>query len=201
MPKVSIIDYGVGNIFSMKTALNKTGLKVKTTSDPSEILSSDGVVLPGVGAWTPAVNGISLLRETIAECVSQGKPLLGSCLGLQLLFEWSEEGKGRGLGLIKGGVKRFRGSIKIPHMGWNTIKITKDIELFDEIEKGDCFYFVHSYYIDPDEDGVKAGLTVHGTEFTSVVARDNLYGTQFHPEKSGKKGGRILINFASLVKR
>jgi glutamine amidotransferase len=201
MTKVTIIDYRVGNIYSMKKSLERTSLTIEVSSNPSIILSSDGIVLPGVGAFGPAARNIRPLKDTIDEAIDQGIPFLGSCLGLQLFFDKSEESSGRGLGLIRGKVKRFSHDVKTPHMGWNTIEKIKDIELLDGLDEDSYFYFVHSYYVDPLQDDVIAAKTRYHIDFTSILAKGNLYGTQFHPEKSGDTGAKLLENFASIIRR
>jgi len=201
MPQVALIDYKVGNIFSMKNALEKAGFNVEVTSEPSKILNAGAIVLPGVGAFGIAVKNIAPLKPTIRESLEQGTLLMGSCLGMQLLFDYSEEGPGDGLSLLGGGVVRFREDVKIPHMGWNTLKVIRWSELLEGIGEGSHFYFVHSYYADPVDPGVTVAQTNYGLDFPSVVARGNLYGTQFHPEKSGKSGAALLRNFASIVER
>jgi glutamine amidotransferase len=201
MPKVTIIDYKVGNIFSMYRSLERAGLEVEVSSNPSEILASDGVILPGVGAFGPAAKNLSPLKETIYECIEQGTPFLGSCLGVQLFFDKSEESAGEGLGLIEGEVKRFRNEVKTPHMGWNNLIITKETELLKGLTSDSYFYFVHSYYVKPLRNEVSAAKTYYDVEFTSVVAKGNLFGTQFHPEKSGEQGAQILRNFGDIIRR
>jgi glutamine amidotransferase len=201
MPTVTIIDYKVGNIFSMYRSLERTGLKVEVSSNPREILASDGVILPGVGAFGSAARNLSPLKETINECIEQGTPFLGSCLGLQLFFDKSEESAGEGLGIIEGEVKRFRKEVKTPHMGWNNLKIVKETELLKGITGESYFYFVHSYYVQPLRNEVTAAKTCYDVDFTSVVAEGNLFGTQFHPEKSGQQGAQILRNFGDIIER
>lgn len=201
MPKAALIDYGVGNIFSMKNALHKAGFTVEVTSNRKAISSADAIVLPGVGAFGAAAKNIAGLKNVIVECVERGVPLLGSCLGMQLLFDGSEEGAGEGLGIINGGVISFRGELKTPHMGWNTIVTVRLNELMEGIEEDDYFYFVHSYYASPADPNVVVAVTGYGVNFPSVVSRDAVYGTQFHPEKSGKTGAVLLKNFSNIVVR
>lgn len=201
---IAIIDYGMGNLRSVQAGFEHVGQKVFITDDPQKVLEADAVVLPGVGAFGDA---ITRLRETgldiaFHESVKSGKPCIGICLGLQLLFSESEEGGlFKGLDIVSGKVIRFENKLKVPHMGWNQLDIKKpDIPIFHNIPNGAFMYFVHSYYVKPEDDSVIAASTDYGIEFTSVIAKDNLFATQFHPEKSQKVGLQILYNFGSLVK-
>jgi imidazole glycerol phosphate synthase glutamine amidotransferase subunit len=200
MTIVAVLDYGVGNLFSMSNALRKAGLKVKVIGNPEEMGSSDAIVLPGVGNFGPASIKLQPFTEPICKALEENIPMLGSCLGMQLLFERSEESPEEGLGLLKGGVRRFQGELKVPHMGWNTIKATRESSLLKGISHDEYFYFVHSYYPEPTEDDVTLALTDYGGDFTSIVESEPLYGTQFHPEKSGKAGATLLSNFAGIVR-
>ncbi len=201
MPLATVIDYGVGNLFSMSNALLKAGLRVEVAEEPSRLLGSDAVVLPGVGNFGAAAANLEPFREALKATVDMGTPLLGSCLGMQLLFERSEESPGDGLGLLPGEVKRFRGGVKTPHMGWNTVEPVRVSPLLDGVKPGSYFYFVHSYYPQPADPRDTLASTSYGGEFASIVERGSVYGTQFHPEKSGEAGARLLANFAGLVKR
>ena len=201
MPRAALIDYGVGNIFSMKNALQRAGFAVDVTSESKAISSADAIVLPGVGAFGVAAKNIATLKPAIFKGVERGAPLLGSCLGMQLIFDGSEEGPGEGLGIIRGGVIRFGGELKTPHMGWNTLMTVRPDELLEGIEEDDYFYFVHSYYASPVDPSVVVAETSYGVDFPSVVSRNAVYGTQFHPEKSGKAGATLLANFARIVGR
>ncbi len=198
---ISVIDYGVGNLFSMTNALKKTTSKVMVVKKPEELLASDGLVLPGVGNFGAAALKLAPIADAVREVAENGVPVLGSCLGMQLLFERSEEAKGEGLGLLKGWVRGFKGDLKTPHMGWNTINSTRNSPLLDGIPDGSYFYFVHSYYPDPENSDDTLAETVYGSYFTSLVERGNIYGAQFHPEKSGKQGATLLSNFVKLVRR
>lgn len=200
MTRVAVLDYNVGNIFSMMSALKRTGLEVELTSDPSRIQSADGLVLPGVGNFGAASRMLDPYRGALAEAMESGKPMLGSCLGMQLLFESSEEAEGAGLGFIKGCVRRFGKGVKVPHTGWNRVIPVKPCPLLEGVE-GSYFYFVHSYYPDPADPGDAAATTEYGERFVSIVSRGCLYGTQFHPEKSGTSGAALLRNYAGLLKR
>ena len=200
MTSVAILDYGVGNLFSMSNALKRAGLKVEVTGDPEEIGSADAIVLPGVGNFGPASTKLQPFADSIRRALEEDVPMLGSCLGMQLLFERSEESPEEGLGLLKGWVKRFQGELKVPHMGWNTIKAARESPLLDGIPDGEYFYFVHSYYPEPAEGDVTLAITEYGRDFTSIVESGPLYGTQFHPEKSGKAGATLLSNFAGIVR-
>ena len=204
---IAIIDYGAGNIRSVQKALEKLGFSSFVTKDKSEISSSHGIIFPGVGAFDSALkelksHGIdSLLRSQIQEC----KPFLGLCLGMQLLFEKSEEGREKGLGLIKGKVKKFvfnkSDGLKIPHMGWNNISIKKtSCPLMNNIPQNAKVYFVHSYYCEPMISDDTLTETDYGIKFSSSVSQDNLFALQFHPEKSGEIGLEILRNFGGLCK-
>lgn len=201
MPKVSIIDYKIGNIFSMKNALQRAGLTVEVNSEPIKIINSDAIVLPGVGNFGVAAKNLEPLKATLLDCALQGRPFLGSCLGMQLLFDDSEEAVGRGLSLIRGFVKRFQEGLKTPHMGWNNIAVKKPCELLEELDENSYFYFVHSYYPEPKDVEVVAAETSYGVSFASIIAKENIYGCQFHPEKSGRDGATLLRNFASILKR
>lgn len=196
-PNVAIIDFGAGNLMSISKALEHTGAEVKITNDSSEIMEADAAVLPGVGAFYDAMRQIEHLRELMHGLKDQ--PLLGICLGLQLLFTDSEEGGlNNGLDVFKGRVVRFKEGLKVPHMGWNTLDIKRKTPLLKDIEKGSYFYFVHSYYADPLED-VTTATTPYGVDFPSVIEKDNIYATQFHPEKSGPAGLKLLENFLDIV--
>ena len=201
---IAIIDYGMGNLRSVAKGFEKVGIDVGVTNNPADLSSAGGVVLPGVGAFSDALD--SLLQqgmiESIYRVVDEGKPILGICLGLQLLFEASEEwGTTKGLGLLPGRVKKLPSGVKIPHMGWNTLKFKRECPLFDGIPEDSAFYFVHSYFVDPSDPTDIVGATDYGIEFTSVAARNNVFGIQFHPEKSSALGLQILKNFGRLVER
>ena len=200
MTSVTILDYGVGNLFSMSNALKRAGLKVKVTGNLEEIGSADAIVLPGVGNFGPASTKLQPIADSIRRALEEDVPMLGSCLGMQLFFERSEESPEEGLGILKGWVKRFQGELKVPHMGWNTIKVARESPLLDGIPDGEYFYFVHSYYPEPAEGDVTLAITEYGGDFTSIVENGPLYGTQFHPEKSGKAGAKLLSNFAGIVR-
>jgi len=201
MAKAVIFDYGVGNLLSLKCALEKVGLNVSIGTSAEDLAKADAIALPGVGSFTPAAKKLEDVKEIIQSKVSEGTPILGICLGLQLFFEESAEGPGTGLSFFKGKIVRLQGDLKIPHMGWNTINITKPCELFDGIKEDTYVYFVHSLYPAPTEEKVICTKTTYGTTFASAVEDKNVYGTQFHPEKSGDTGLQILRNFAKIVTR
>jgi glutamine amidotransferase len=201
LAKAVIFDYGVGNLLSLKCALEKAGLDVSIGTSGQELADADAIALPGVGSFTPAAEKLQNVKEVIQSKVAEGTPLLGICLGLQLFFETSEEGPGDGLGFFKGKIVRLKGDLKIPHMGWNTINMTKPCQLFEDIKEDSYVYFVHSLYPIPQDAGIICTKTTYGTTFASAVEGKNVYGTQFHPEKSGDVGLQILRNFAKIVKR
>lgn len=204
---IAIVDYGVGNIFSLYSSFKYIGAEVVLTSDPMEIKKADKIILPGVGAFADAAKKLrdSGLADVVANEVKKGKPLLGICLGMQMLFERSfEYGEHKGLGLIKGDIVPMEGvvpaSYKIPHIGWNGLHFPKDKpknELFKYINEEDCVYFVHSYYGTNCDESVIAS-TEYGAELTAAVADKNVYGVQFHPEKSGEVGMKILKAFCEM---
>jgi len=200
---VTVIDYGVGNLRSVTKALEFLGCQVTLTSDPEIVARADKLVLPGVGAFGAGMANLQRLSlvEAIRDAIRRGTPLLGICLGLQLLFDESEEmGNYEGLKLVRGKVVRFpdQKGIRIPHMGWNALQIHKPEPLFKGVADGAMVYFVHSYFPVPDDPSVIAATTEHGVEFVSAIAIDNIFGTQFHPEKSSKVGLQILRNFVAL---
>lgn len=196
---IAIIDYGMGNLRSVQKAFEACGAKPLIVSKSRDIEKADKVVLPGVGAFTHAISELKKLRliDPLKEKVRSGTPYLGICLGLQLLFSESEEGgRVKGLDLISGPVVRFRGSLKTPHMGWNTVSILqKKCPLLKEISQEDYFYFVHSYYGVPDDKSWALTSTQYGKKFTSSVWKGNIFATQFHPEKSQKNGLTMIRNF------
>ncbi|HDI73196.1 MAG: imidazole glycerol phosphate synthase subunit HisH [Candidatus Altiarchaeales archaeon] len=192
---IAIVDYGMGNIFSIRNALEKVGADVKVTSKAEELGNSDGVVIPGVGSFGDAMKQLLPFEEKIGDSIEDGIPFLGICLGMQILFEKSQESKEPGFGIIPGEVIRLPNNVLVPQMGWNEIEIKKGIDLLDGIENGDFFYFVHSYHCVPENREMIIAITEYGTEVVAVINRDNIYAVQFHPEKSGKKGLLILKNF------
>ena len=202
---IAIIDYGVGNLFSLKSSFHAIGAEVTVTSDPAVIAKADRIILPGVGAFEDAANKLrdSGLDQVILSEAANGKPLLGICLGMQLLFEKSYEyGEHRGLGLIPGSVQPIRDVIptelKIPHIGWNPLHLKKDNDsLFRYIQEDDCVYFVHSFYA-TDCDEYVIATAEYGKELTAAVRNQNVWGAQFHPEKSGKVGLSILKAFCEI---
>jgi glutamine amidotransferase len=199
--KAVIFDYGVGNLLSLKTALEKAGLEASIGTSAKELAKADAIALPGVGAFTPAADKLSSVKETLINKIQSGTPMLGICLGLQLFFEKSEEGPGNGLSLFQGENVCLPSTVKVPHMGWNTLNIVKQNELFDGIAEGSFVYFVHSLYPVPVDKKIVCTKTQYGTKFASAIASKNIYGTQFHPEKSGDLGLKILKNFAKVVVR
>jgi len=201
MPEVAIIDYGVGNLLSLKCALEKAGLATTVGLSKSQIKKADAIALPGVGNFSAAAAKLEAAKEELIAAVKRGTPILGICLGLQLFFPESEEGPGKGLGLFEGKTVRLPNSVKVPHMGWNTLRIVKQNEILEGIENEAFVYFVHSLYPAPVDEKIVCAQTDYGTTFTSAIAAKNVYGTQFHPEKSGDIGLKMLKNFARVVTR
>jgi len=203
---IVIVDYGMGNLKSVSKAFLKLGEDVKVSSLPEDVDNADAIVLPGVGAFGDCMRNLSLkgLIEPVIRAIEKGKPYLGICLGLQILFNESEEfGLTKGLGIIPGRVKRFsfqNRELKIPHMGWNTIKIIRPSPLFKEIPDESYFYFVHSYYVVPKDISVVASETEYGERFVSSIWKDNIMATQFHPEKSQSLGLKVLKGFIEFTK-
>ncbi|MBQ8237425.1 MAG: imidazole glycerol phosphate synthase subunit HisH [Oscillospiraceae bacterium] len=198
---IAIIDYGVGNLFSLRSSLRKIGADAVVTSDPAVLARADKLILPGVGAFADAAKKLreSGLDDVIRKEAASGKPIMGICLGMQMLFEKSYEyGEHEGLGLLKGSVVSMEGvipaNLKIPHIGWNALHFTRESRLFRYIREGDCVYFVHSFYASRCEDSVIA-TAEYGEELTAAVERGNVMGCQFHPEKSGEVGLAILRAF------
>lgn len=196
----AIIDYGAGNLMSVKKALDYIGAKSFITSDPAEIAAADSVILPGVGAFGDAMDSMRKkgLDSAVKSAALSGKPFLGICLGLQLLFAQSDETPGsQGLGLIKGKISEIpkTNGLKVPHIGWNSIEISENSRLFAGIPNGSYFYFVHSYYLNGADESDVAATTEYGVKIECAVEHGNLFATQFHPEKSGAAGLQVLKNF------
>lgn len=204
MSSIAIIDYGMGNLRSVQKALEKVGSTATITSDADRIASADKVILPGVGAFRDAIQALRdhRLIDVIHQSVDSGRPFLGICLGMQLLLERSfEDGEYEGLGIIPGSVRRFEidPSLKIPHMGWNQLSITDDANpLFAGADPSAWYYFVHSYYVDPADESWTAATSDYGGHFTASIRRENVFATQFHPEKSQSAGLLLLKNFVNL---
>ena len=201
---VAIIDYGVGNLFSLRSSFAAIGEQAEVTGNAARIAQADRVILPGVGAFADAYDKLceSGMDEAVRRAVKSGKPVMGICLGMQLLFERSYEyGEHPGLGLLEGEVVgmegRLPGGLAIPHIGWNALRIKRPGGVLKYVEEGDCVYFVHSFYADNCPDSTTA-TTEYGIDLTASVQRENLYGCQFHPEKSGKVGLGILRAFCEL---
>ena len=205
MSVIAVIDYDMGNLHSACKGLENAGATPKITDNPQEIYQADAVVLPGVGAFDPAMEHLRSrqLEEPIKKVIASGKPFLGICLGLQILFDGSEEGKEPGLGIIPGMVRRFQPEtgITIPHMGWNQLEFTQpNIPLWQNLSPNPYVYFVHSYYVSPTDTTVNAATVTHGSQtVTAAIAKDNIMAVQFHPEKSSTPGLQILSNFVSQV--
>jgi glutamine amidotransferase len=199
---LAVVDYGVGNLHSVEMAFRRLGVAVRVTSAPEEVRRAEALVLPGVGAFGDAIANLRALRleEDLLAAIRDGLPFLGICVGLQLLFEVSEEmGEHRGLGALAGRVRRFGPGLTVPHMGWNQVHQARPTPLWRGLPDHAYAYFVHSYYVDPADRTVVAATTDYGSDYASAVARGNLYGIQFHPEKSQEVGERILRNFAALA--
>ena len=198
---IAIVDYGMGNLRSVQKAFEAVGAEARVTSRIEDILKANKVVLPGVGAMGPAMQKLEELALTgpIRKIVEDGKPFLGICLGLQLLFERSSEGGfSQGLRILEGSVERFT-DLKVPHMGWNQINIQPvGNQMFSGLSTGENMYFCHSYYVKPKDASIASGITNYGIDFVAAIVRDNVWGVQFHPEKSQKAGLQILKNFAQL---
>lgn len=206
MSVIAVLDYDMGNLHSACKGLEKAGAKPEVTDSPADIARADAIVLPGVGAFDPAVQHLRSrgLEKPIKEAIASGKLFLGICLGLQMLFEGSEEGTEPGLGIIAGTVRRFRPepSITIPHMGWNELEFTQaNSPLWQHLPDNPRVYFVHSYYVDPVDPNIRAATVTHGSQrVTAAIAHHNLMAVQFHPEKSSTTGLQILSNFVAQVK-
>ncbi|MDE2902421.1 MAG: imidazole glycerol phosphate synthase subunit HisH [Chloroflexota bacterium] len=199
---IAVVDYGAGNIHSVARALTRVGATFAITDSPSTVATADAVVLPGVGAAADTMKGLRQARvdDPVVAAISRGVPYLGICMGLQVLFDRSEEDDETPcLGVLRGEVVRFPPGLEVPHMGWNQVLQADDSPLFAGVPQNSNFYFVHSYFARPSDDACVSATTDYGLDFTSVVRRDNLYATQFHPEKSGVVGLRIYANFIRLA--
>lgn len=201
MSYIAIVDYGAGNLMSVHNSLDFLGYKNKIASDPETIQNSSGVILPGVGAFPDAMYALKnsgLLDSVISS--AQIKPFLGICLGMQLLFEQSDEVRPcKGLGILKGRIQRIKTPLKLPQIGWNSLEILRSNPMTEGIKNGDFVYFVHSYMANPENDNDLAAVTDYGACVPAMVARGNVFGCQFHPEKSGETGLKMLKNFAKLT--
>ncbi|MEM2904532.1 MAG: imidazole glycerol phosphate synthase subunit HisH [Candidatus Bathyarchaeia archaeon] len=199
-PTIAVVSYGVGNLWSITNGFRQVGAAPRLVKHLKDLPRFDAAVLPGVGAFRSAIAFLREQHRYIEDAAAHGQPILGICLGMQLLFEESEEGGlTPGLGLIRGRVKRLPKTVKIPHMGWNQVSLMRRDPFLEGVQTGDYFYFVHSYSPTPQEPEVILAATEHGVSFPSVVAKGSVYGTQFHPEKSGEKGLRLLKNFVQIA--
>ena len=199
---IAIVDYGIGNLFSIYNGLKRVydSPRLVTIDTITKLKEADGIIVPGVGAFDDCVRNFKPFSERLIECVESRIPVLGICVGMQLLFDESAEGSEKGLGLIPGTVVRLPGNVRVPHMGWNNLRIRAQSELLEGITENDYFYFVHSYYCVPrDEERIVASVE-YGDPLAAVVCKKNLYGVQFHPEKSSKSGLHILRNFAEICR-
>ena len=203
---IAVVDYGMGNLRRVEKALERVGCDVVVTRNPKKILASHGLVLPGVGSFRDCMSNLEKyeLIDCLYRFIESGRPYLGICLGLQILFTDSDEfGTRKGLGLLKGRVRRFSllGDLKVPHMGWNTVRKRKEASVISAIRNGSYFYFVHSYYVLPEDSDVIATTTEYGIEFVSSIAKENILGCQFHPEKSQELGLEFLKGFGELSRK
>jgi len=201
-PRIAIVDYDAGNVRSVQKALQKVGSHASITSDPDEVIRADALVVPGQGACDSSMHNMREkgLVEPIKEFIASGKPFFGVCLGLQLLMADSEEGDEPCLGVLEGRTRRLPSGQKIPHMGWNQVKFHIRHPVFDKIPDGSHFYFVHSYFADPDDKSVVACTTDYGVDFCSGAVWENVVAVQFHPEKSGALGLKIYQNFVEDIR-
>jgi len=197
MLRALILHYGVGNVFSVSHALRRLGFEVTISERPLE--GFDCLLMPGVGSFSAAAEHIAGYRNELSDLINSGLPVLGICLGMQLMFESSEEGPGRGLGVFRGKVVRLVGNVKAPHMGWNKLFKVRESPLLEGVDEG-WVYFNHSYHPSPEDSSIAIAKTKYGVEFPSVIGQANIYGTQFHPEKSSKTGRALLENFKRLVR-
>ena len=200
--KVAVVDYESGNLRSVSRALERAGITPEITSDPNAILEADAAILPGVGAGDAAMEALRKrsLVGPLRDFVASGRPFLGVCLGLQLLMDRTEEGNAPCLGIIPGTARKLQDGLKVPHMGWNDVNLKVSHPIVEDIPNKTYFYFVHSYYAEPEDNNLVAGVTQYGIPFCSVLVRDNLVATQFHPEKSGALGLRIYENFVKFAR-
>lgn len=199
---IIVIDYDIGNVRSVCNAFKYIGCDVKLSCDHSDIKKADGLVLPGVAAFGYATNALGQMAELVRAMATEGKPLLGICVGFQLLFEQSvEHGLHKGLGLVNGNVIPLPAGRVIPHMGWNQVTLPEDMDLFEELRPQKHFYFAHSYYADIKDTDAKIAYTDYDMQLPAAVQKENVYGVQFHPEKSGPAGLKILQNFAEICRR
>ena len=199
---IAIIDYGAGNLRSVVNAVSRLGYEAHVTSSPAEVLDARAVILPGVGAAADTMVNLQQrgLDDPIRRVIAGGKPFLGVCIGMQVLFSGTEEGGNHQcLGIVPGMVRRFAPGLKVPHMGWNQLKQKIAHPIFEGIADEANFYFVHSYYVEPEDKALVAGETEYGITFCSLIIRDNLIATQFHPEKSGEVGIKVYDNFIKMA--
>lgn len=197
---IAIVDYGMGNLFSIYNGLRNVDGDPVIVSNQKDLTKANGIVIPGVGSFGDGMRNLSPFVPRLLNLIDSGVPTLGICLGMQMFFDESEEGKEEGLGLIEGEVSRLPRGVRIPQMGWNSLEIKREVDLLKGIKNGNYFYFVHSYYCLPRNEKRIVAITEYGTDVTAVVKKGNIYAVQFHPEKSSKKGLRILKNFVEICK-
>ena len=201
MVKVAIFDYGAGNIFSLKSSLEKNGAEVDVITGLNHTNGYSGLLLPGVGNFDPAINSLTSSKRAFVDIVKNQMPVLGICLGMEMFFEKSEEGKASGLGVLEGEVILLPNKFKIPHMGWNDLQIKKPSKLLDGVKEGSWVYFVHSYRVKPKNMEIVKADSDYGISVPAVIEDGSLFGTQFHPEKSGKVGSIMINNFLRECKK
>ncbi|MEX0910503.1 MAG: imidazole glycerol phosphate synthase subunit HisH [Nitrosopumilaceae archaeon] len=201
MVKVAIFDYGAGNIFSLKSSLEKNGAEVDVITGLNHTNGYSGLLLPGVGNFDPAINSLTSSKKAFVDIVKNQMPVLGICLGMEMFFEKSEEGKASGLGILEGEVILLPNKFKIPHMGWNDLQIKKPSKLLDGVKDGSWVYFVHSYRAKPKNMEIVKADSDYGISVPAVIESGSLFGTQFHPEKSGKVGSIMINNFLRECKK
>jgi len=199
--RIAILDYGVGNLYSITCALQGLGAEVTLINTVKDRMDVDALILPGVGNFTPVAKKLNREKEAICDYIEAGRPLLGICLGLQILLDESEEGDGKGLSLISGSARRLPKGVKIPHIGWNTLTIVKQHEFIEGVQNRSWVYFLHSYYPSLTDKELVLAETHYGLTFPSIVGRGALIGTQFHPEKSAETGKILLKNFLKMIRR